>query len=289
MSTVIKNPLTGQTLDLGLPGIVTGGDPTPLNHSRVVLWGKPGCGKSTLLHSCPHAFVIDTQAGSGSVPSPYAFSWPQAGTPFTYRGGLAVLEALITKRPEAIRVVGIDLFADWVKAAQADFCARHKVTDVNDALGGYGKGWTALYAELFGLLDGLVAAGYGVVLTGHATNEVVRTKSGELILSNLVLPNKVRESIGAWADHVLWMERDSVTGLSEGKVVSTPVVTVRTRDLPGKFRGNQKEAIKVRLPLPESFQVPAQQGWTRLEEVFNAAIKELKAGYLTVAPTSATV
>lgn len=281
MSTEIINPLTGRCLDLGV-SVSTGGDAPPLERSKIVLVGKPGCGKSSLVQSCPDALVFDTQNGAGSVPTPYAFRWPAKGQKFDLKQALGVLDKLVDK-PQGIRVVAIDLFADWARQQQTIFCTTHKVTNPGDALGGFGAGWAALQGEVFAVLDRLVDKGFGVVLTAHCLNNVVRApKTGDLVLQDIILPNKIRELLGAWADHVLWMETGTTTALVDGKMVSQPVRIIRTTDLPGKFRGAQKEMVKTRLPLPDTFPIPAKQGWAHLQNVFAAAEEKLAAGYLTL-------
>jgi hypothetical protein len=291
-STRVRNPLTGEELDLGIPGIGAGWEPTPLGRSRIAIVGKSGTGKSTLLHSGPKTLVLDTELGGRTVACPQAFRFPANGTNATLAHYKEAAQKLIYQKATLatnIETVGVDTLDSLAGLFAKDICARHRVDDVGDACGGYGKGWSRLTTEVFAFLDSLHDAGFGVAVLAHVNVDVIRTKSGDVLQQNISLTQKLRHKLVEWADHILWLESSSEFSKDPGtgKMAMVPVKKLRTASVSGNFKGDQKENIKSRLPLPETLIIPPQHGWAHLSLAFDEAINVLTSGYIGTAPQGA--
>lgn len=273
MSTTIINPLTGQELTLGIPGVVGGWEFTNLSRSRLAIRGKPGTGKSTLLHSNPRALVLDPEGGGRTVPDPKAFRFPAVGVQVTAADYRNLVNELCKAKHPSIDTIGLDSLDAMIEVISKEYMAKFKVDSIGDI--GQGKGYALVRGEIFGWLDKLHHAGYGLAVIAHDVVKTIRGKDGDILSQSIAVSDSFRSALMQRMEHVLQMVADTNTRIEGGKAISTPVRRL-VSEVSGRWKGSQGEDFKTRLPLPTAIDLPLVGGWDILNTAWEEAITKRK-------------
>ena len=131
---------------------------------RMLIHGGEGAGKSTFFSECPDSIFIQTEDGLNGIDA--------VGLPLcqAFNEVIEQLDALITQEHD-YKAVWIDS-ADWLESLIHDhICAEQKVSSIEKASGGYGKGYLealGLWRKILKGLDTLNNKGLFVGLTCHS-------------------------------------------------------------------------------------------------------------------------
>ncbi len=142
---------------------------------RIVIHGAPGIGKSTLAASAPSPAFIDLEHGTLQL------DVARVDGVETWEHLLAAVHALATQ-PHEYKTLVIDTLdrAEWM--CWQHLCAKSRVANI-EAVGKYGRGYTAAYEEFRGLaraLDTLrVRRGMGIILIAHSKIENAPNAAGD--------------------------------------------------------------------------------------------------------------
>lgn len=142
---------------------------------RIVVHGAPGIGKSTLAASAPSPVFIDLEHGTLQL------DVARVDGIDTWEHLIAAVHALATQ-PHDFKTLVIDTLdrAEWL--CWQHLCARAHVANI-EAVGKYGRGYTAAYEEFRALaraLDTLRAKrGMGVIVVAHSKIENAPNAAGD--------------------------------------------------------------------------------------------------------------
>lgn len=280
--------------DLAGLGVVTGPQPTSLNQSRIALVGYTGTGKSSVIHSNPEALVMDLEAGGRTVSHPVAARFPdwdritEPPTFATYRD--KVRQAIQMKKDgqlTSIKMIGVDTLDALFELWKRDTCREHKLENINDYKGGFGKGYDLGCEAIFGLLDEIHRAGLGWAVLVHVVDRTIKVGNADMTISSLAIPEKFQGHLGRIVEHMFFLDhavetvqpvkRITIPGSTESvEVPDGPAVTRSIRRVlttPGTaLRGTRVNDAKVRVPMiPEVVLTPTNP-WATLESEYNAAV-----------------
>jgi len=282
----VKNVMTGGKVDreilpvppdlVGIPGVGHPQTRPNANQSRYLLTGVPGSGKSTLFFSNPKAIVVDLEQSADKVSDPSAlpFTPPIDGvTPTQHVRNF--LERLIKRGPKDYGMVVFDTYDELVELFQTELMDKNKLEDVGDYSGGHGKGYFVVRREIFGYLDRLRRRGFGWALIAHISEKEVDGKSRR----SLAVSASYRDIAVRKTDHLLHMEHRIPNRVIEvkGKRITVsggsgnPICVLAMRP-GGESRRGSLDDVKVRLPFPDTIEVPEFGGWAAFEAEFEKAV-----------------
>ena len=248
---------------------------------KVVIYGPEGVGKTTLASDFPSPVFIDAEGGTDHMDVPRIEVQDMKGI----RAAIAHLKA----NPGEFKTVVLDTI-DWIeKRLVKDLCAQYGKDSIEKVEGGYGKGYNILSEQFLAFLDGdlegLLKAGFNVVLLAHA--KVEKHEDPELATSydryTLKMEKKTAPLVKEWADALLFYrfkaataERDGSNkhrGISRGREIATS----RTAAFDAKNRHG----------LPERIEIPANDAnpGAKLDAIF----KMSAAPAATPAPEPASI
>jgi hypothetical protein len=238
---------------------------------KVVIYGPEGVGKTTLASDFPSPVFIDAEGGTDHMDVPRIEVQDMKGV----RAALAHIKA----NQGEFKTVVLDTI-DWIeKRLVKDVCAQYGKDSIEKIEGGYGKGYNILSEQFLAFLDGdlegMLKAGFNVVLLAHA--KVEKHEDPELAVSydryTLKMEKKTAPLVKEWADALLFYRFKAATaeregtgkhrGISRGREIATS----RTAAFDAKNRHG----------LPERIEIPANDTnpGAKLDAIFK----------MTVAPT----
>lgn len=283
-----------------LPGVSTGFRPVEVNRGRFVFTGRPGCGKSTLIHSNPKAFILDPEMGGNTVDDPKAICFtpdpdttPEGETASAYMKMVDTLIARRKKGAKDIEMIVFDTIDELIEIFLRDFCLKHSLEDPLDYRSGEGNAYSIVRRDLFGILDRAYKAGFGWTVLAHVTPKTIRHAGEERIIMSLSISDSFRNSLFRKCEHMMFLEYHTKT--IPGKPTTfTPKGGGKTMTIPGTptqeecrilktkpgglWRGETTSEIKVRVPFPDSTEIPRLGGWAVVSSVYDEAIKILTQG-----------
>lgn len=299
-SQTITSPIPKDLADL--PGVSTGFRPVPVNRGRYVLTGRPGCGKSTLVHSNPKAFILDPEMGGNTVDDPKAICFtpdsdktPEGDTAAAY---MDMVNTLIDRRKKGARdieLIAIDTIDELIEIFLRDFCLKHKLEDPLDYRSGEGNAYSIVRRDIFNdILDRAYRAGFGWVILAHVTPKTIRHDGEERVVMSLAVSDSFRNAMFRKCEHMMFMEYhtkvvagDPIVKVVGGKEIVIPGKAEKeeSRILKtkpgGLWKGETTNEVKVRVPFPDSTEIPRLGGWNVVTNVYNEAIKTLTQGVKT--------
>jgi hypothetical protein len=298
-SQVITSPIPSDLADI--PGIVTGFRPVPVNRGRYVLCGRGGCGKSTLLHSNPKAFILDPEEGGNTVDDPKAICYapdpdqvPEGSYAEAY---MDVADRIITRYKQGKRefeLLGIDTLDELIEVFLVDFCRKHKLEDPLDYKSGEGNAYSIVRRDIFRILDRAHRAGMGWVLLCHVTPKTIRQAGEERVVQSLAVSDSFRNAVFRKCEHMMFMDyfTKNIKGplikkVIKGKTVSIPgemkqeIWRVLKTKPGGLWKGESTSDVKVRVPFPDSTEIPRLGGWNVVTKAYDEAVKTLTQGVTT--------
>lgn len=283
-----------------LPGVSTGFRPVGVNRGRYVFTGRPGCGKSTLIHSNPKAFIFDPEMGGNTVDDPRAICFtpdpdttPEGETATAY---MKMVDVLIDRRKRGskdIEMIVFDTIDELIEIFLRDFCLKHNLEDPLDYRSGEGNAYSIVRRDLFGILDRAYKAGFGWTVLAHVTPKTIRHGGEERIVMSLSVSDSFRNALFRKCEHMMFLEYHTKT--IPGKPTTfTPKGGGKTMTVPGTptqeecrilktkpgglWRGETTNEVKVRIPFPDSTEIPRLAGWNVVSSVYDGAIKTLTGG-----------
>lgn len=183
---------------------------------RIVIHGAPGIGKSTLAASAPSPVFIDLEHGTLQL------DVARADGIETWEHLLAAVHALATQ-PHDFKTLVIDTLdrAEWM--CWQHLCAKARVANI-EAVGKYGRGYTAAYEEFRGLARALdvlrIKRGMSIILIAHSKIENAPNAAGdEYQRWTLKVHKQVAGIFYEGFDAILFARLETFTSKSEsGKV-----------------------------------------------------------------------
>lgn len=298
-SQTIASPIPKDLADL--PGVSTGFCPVSVNQGRYVFLGKAGCGKSTLIHSNPKAFILDPDRGAGTVDDPQAIRFtpdpdktPEGETADAYRSMVDTLIARRKKGAKDIELIAIDTIDEMIELFLFDFCLKHKLEDPMDYKDGKGNTYTIVRKDIFTILDRAYKAGFGWAISAHVAAKTIRHGGEERIIQSFSVSDSFRGPIRRKCEHMMFMgyqtkviQGEPITKVVKGKKITLPGKTSKERQCVlktkpgGLWEGESTDEVKVRVPFPDSTEIPRLGGWSVVTNVYNEAIKTLTQGVKT--------
>lgn len=298
-SQVISSPIPSDLASL--PGVTTGFRPVPVNRGRYVFTGRPGCGKSTLVHSNPKAFILDPEMGGNTVDDPRAicFTPDPDGTPEgeTASAYMAMVDTLIARRKKGskdIEMIVMDTIDEMIEIFLRDFCLKHKLEDPLDYRSGEGNAYSIVRRDVFGILDRAYKAGFGWAVLAHVTPKTIRHAGEDRVVMSLAVSDSFRNAMFRKCEHMMFMEyhtkmvtAESTVRTIAGKKVTIPggtsqeVCRILKTKPGGLWKGETTNDIKVRVPFPDSTEIPRLAGWDVVTKVYAEAIETLTQGTTT--------
>lgn len=290
---VITSPIPGDLAKL--PGVSTGFRPVPVNRGRFVFTGKPGCGKSTLAHSNPKAFILDPEMGGNTADDPRAIcftpdpdSTPEGETATAY---MAMVDTLIVRRKKGskdIEMIVLDTIDELIEIFLRDFCLKHKLEDPLDYKSGEGNAYSIVRRDVFGILDRAYKAGFGWTVLAHVTPKTIRHGGEDRIVMSLSVSDSFRNAIFRKCEHMMFMDWHTITTRGEP---TTRIIAGEKKTIPGAtsqelgvilktkpgglWKGETTGDVKVRVPFPDSTEIPRLAGWEVVTKVYGEAIETL--------------
>ncbi len=292
----ITSPIPGDLAKL--PGVSTGFRPVGVNRGRYVFTGRPGCGKSTLIHSNPKAFIFDPEMGGNTVDDPRAIcftpdpdSTPEGETATAYMKMMDTLIARRKKGAKDIEMIVFDTLDELIEIFLRDFCLKHSLEDPLDYRSGEGNAYSIVRRDVFGMLDRAYKAGFGWTVLAHVTPKTIRHAGEERIVMSLSVSDSFRNALFRKCEHMMFLEYHTKSVPGEAKTVT---LSGKTRIIPGTptqvecrilktkpgglWRGETTNEVKVRVPFPDSTEIPRLAGWDVVSSVYDEAIKTLTQG-----------
>lgn len=292
-SQQITSPIPGDLAKL--PGVTTGFRPVPMNRGRFVFTGKPGCGKSTLAHSNPKAFILDPEMGGNTADDPRAIcftpdpdSTPEGETADSY---MKMVDTLIARRKRGskdIEMIVLDTIDELIEIFLLDFCLKHKLEDPLDYKSGEGNAYSIVRKDVFGILSRAYKAGFGWAILAHVTPKTIRHGGEDRIVMSLAVSDSFRNAIFRKCEHMMFMDWHTVTTRGES---TTRTVKGEKKTIPGVasqelgiilktkpgglWKGETTSDVKVRVPFPDSTEIPRLAGWDVVTKVYGEAIETL--------------
>lgn len=283
-----------------LPGVSTGFRPVGVNRGRYVFTGRPGCGKSTLIHSNPKAFILDPEMGGNTVDDPRAICFtpdpdktPEGETASAYMKMVDTLIARRKKGAKDIEMIVFDTIDELIEIFLRDFCLKHSLEDPLDYRSGEGNAYSIVRRDLFGILDRAYKAGFGWTVLAHVTPKTIRHGGEDRVVMSLSISDSFRNSLFRKCEHMMFLEYHTksipgkvitFTSKTGGKPLTVPgtPTQVECRILKtkpgGLWRGETTNEVKVRIPFPDSTEIPSFDGWKVLSSVYDEAIQTLTQG-----------
>jgi hypothetical protein len=133
---------------------------------KVVIYGPEGFGKSTLASLFPKPLFLDVEDSTSQMD---VLRLGRECIPDLKTFESALDEVRKTKPCATLNVDTID----WLEEmAAVDLCAEHKVSNIEEILGGYGKGYNLLTNRVMitlSKLDAIIDVGIHVVLIAHSS------------------------------------------------------------------------------------------------------------------------
>lgn len=297
---VITSPIPSDLAKL--PGVSTGFRPVPVNRGRYVFLGKPGCGKSTLVHSNPKAFVLDPERGGNTVDDPRALcytpdpdSTPEGETAAAY---MAMVDTLIARRKKGSKeyeLIALDTIDELIEIFLDDLCLKHKIEDPLEYKDGKGNGYSKVRKDIFGILDRAYKAGFGWAILAHVGSETIRHGGEDRTVQSLAVSKSFRGTVRRKCEHMMFMgystriiKGEPTTKTVKGKKISIPGESRKElccllKVKPGGLwsEGESTDEAKVRVPFPDSTEIPRLAGWDVVTKAYDEAIKTLTQGAKT--------
>lgn len=143
---------------------------------RIVIHGGPGIGKTTLASRAPSPVFLDLEHGTNQI------DVPRIDKIYTWEGLLATVRALAEPEYDYKTVV-IDTLdrAEWL--CWQHICQTERVTSIEKAAKGFGRGYVAAYEEFRKLAAALehlrIGRGMSVIIIAHSKVERAPNAAGE--------------------------------------------------------------------------------------------------------------
>lgn len=215
---------------------------------KVVIYGPEGVGKTTLAADLPEPLFIDAEGGTDHMDVPRI----EVASMQEIREAIA----FIRSQPGEFKTVVFDTI-DWIEKRLArELCEKYGKDSLEKIEGGFGKGYNILAEQLLqfldGELEGLIKAGFNVVLLAHA--KVEKHEDPELSAAydrfTLKMEKKTAPLVKEWADALLFYrfkmstaERDS--GKHRGVSRGRQLATTRSAAFDAKNRHSLPETIEI--------------------------------------------
>lgn len=276
-----------------IPGIQVGSHFPDLGHSRILLVGRPKVGKSTLLHGYAGAYVDDPERAGGLVSNPrcvrfgpYEDASGRVITP-TFSDHKKAHEALFAAhkagKNKRITTIGLDTVDSLLELRMAEFCAEKKLNHISEYSSHSGNGYSICYSDVIQMIDDIEKAGFGWVAIAHLAPKTVRGTEGDIVMTQITLPEKVLSFLHKRCDHFFGMTEKSVPNMVKkmlpgGKEVEIQaglreVRVLEAAKIGGRiFKAGQLEGAGSRINFPEEIEISSDNGWADLDKVYRNSI-----------------
>lgn len=295
-SQTITSPIPSDLAKI--PGVTTGFRPVSVNRGRFVFTGRPGCGKSTLVHNNPKAFILDHDQGGNTVDDPRAIRYcpdpdktPEGATADAYRNIVDVLIARRKKGAKDIEMIALDTYDELIEIFLRDFCLKHKLEDPLDYKSGEGNAYSIVRRDIFEILNRAYRAGFGWAILVNVTPKVIRHGGEERTVLSLSVSESFANAVRKKCEHFMYLAYHTktvkgppTTRTIGGKKVTIPGETRKEecrllKTKPGTlWAGETTDEVKVRIPFPDSTEIPRLGGWDVFTRVYDEAIQTLTKG-----------
>jgi len=161
-----------------------------------LIYGQPKIGKSTFCAAADGALFIATEPGLNHLE---VYQVPVK----TWREFLEVC-SLLAKGDHQFRTVVIDTVDNLYKFCTDFVLNKHGLQHQSDL--DYGKGYDLINTEFSKRLTALSLLPYGLMMTSHAQEKEVKTRTGKETKITLTLPNSARKIVLGMADYILYAE-----------------------------------------------------------------------------------
>jgi hypothetical protein len=220
---------------------------TDLVDLSLLIYGPPKIGKSTLCSHADGALFLATEPGLNSLDVfqiPIS-SWEE----------MTEALAMIAAGRHDFRTIVIDTVDNAYRFCEEFVCKRLKIDHPSDA--DYGKGFSAVNSEFIRVLTKLGALPYGLILTSHAKEKEVTTRTGKTTKIGPTLPDSACKIVKGFADCILFCDVEEEVG-AEGRRTYRRVI--RTRPTTHYEAGDRTGRLPETLPLDYHSVVEAIRG-----------------------------
>jgi hypothetical protein len=198
---------------------------------KIFLYGPTGIGKTTFAVGCPKPIIFDFDGGAGryNVPTTTVSSVDE------------LLDALTELQEMEYRTIVIDTLEALERMIFAEICREADVDSIEQAFGGFNKGYIAAgerMSRILDLLTALIPLRKMPVILGQAEVRKVSDPEGDYTAFSPRANKHISTKVLEWADIVLFATREQSAATGSGKRI---MLTAPTK------RGFAKS----RLPLPE--------------------------------------
>lgn len=202
---------------------------------KILIYGSPKIGKSTFCSQADGAVFLATEPGLGHLD---VYQVPVPGWP-TLCSALGELAA----GGHPYRTIVIDTVDNAWRFAEEFIRGKFGVDYEGDME--WGKGFAMIRNEFTRVLTKIAMMPYGLILTSHATQIDVETRTGKIKRAVPTIPERARKLIMGMADMILYA--DQVTEKEGGQLVERRII----RTKPSQFweAGDRTGRLPETLPL----------------------------------------
>jgi hypothetical protein len=215
---------------------------------------------------------------------------------------MTMVDVLIARRKKGskdIEMIVLDTIDELVETFLHDFCLKHKLEDPLDYKSGEGNAYSIVRKDIFGILSRAYKAGFGWAILAHVTPKTIRHAGEDRVVMSLAVSDSFRNAVFRKSEHMMFMDWHTLTIKGDPIVKTTGKVDPKTKEpvtitIPGKitqelgvvlktkpgglWKGETTNDVKVRVPFPDSTEIPRLAGWDVVTKVYGEAIETLTQG-----------
>lgn len=169
--------------------------------NTILFYGPNGCGKSPFWADCPNALYLMCEPGAKGLS---IWKMPEDAHCFSSWEEFTEACRLLLKSPHTFSPIIIDSVTGLIDLARPYALGPYGVKHESEL--DYGKGTAAINNVIGPVIKTLSRANFGLVLIAHAKQETVKTRTGEIKRTSILLPESSRQLFMDISDLILCMQ-----------------------------------------------------------------------------------